>query len=249
MSRAGAYCARVTGHNGSHHPGMPCIVCGRLISVYAANRKRATGRCVQCRFPPDYKCTRCGYRLRSDNKSGLCKLCRPAARSRKRTVMLAQLKITAGCADCGYDDHPDALCLGFTGEGKSPMASLLRACSLDRLFAEIARCDVVCGNCHAHRLAERLRDRWRGHVHDPGSRMLLERRARVTQVKLDAGCTDCGFRKWAEALQFDHVNGDKIAPISGITGSSWEVVSAEIAKCEVRCVNCHRIRTAHGRAA
>lgn len=51
-------------------------------------------------------------------------------------------------------------------------------------------------------------------------------------------------------LEFDH-RGDKIDDVSAYAnrGRSWALVSAEIAKCDVRCANCHRRRTAEGTAA
>ena len=46
-------------------------------------------------------------------------------------------------------------------------------------------------------------------------------------------------------LEFDHVRGKKTAEISAlvIAGRSSDVIAAEMEKCEIRCANCHRIRT------
>jgi hypothetical protein len=59
-------------------------------------------------------------------------------------------------------------------------------------------------------------------------------------------CVDCGERD-VVVLQFDHVR-DKSMNISTLIGmgASWKRIEAEIAKCEVRCANCHRLRTARG---
>ncbi|MFL5733498.1 MAG: hypothetical protein ACJ78Q_09880 [Chloroflexia bacterium] len=47
-------------------------------------------------------------------------------------------------------------------------------------------------------------------------------------------------------LEFDHVSGEKKGNISelALRYGSWETILAEIAKCEVRCANCHRRITA-----
>ncbi len=56
-------------------------------------------------------------------------------------------------------------------------------------------------------------------------------------------CADCGRRLPPEAMDFDHL-GDKEALISKLVYSSGtERLLAEIAKCEVVCSNCHRVRT------
>lgn len=56
-------------------------------------------------------------------------------------------------------------------------------------------------------------------------------------------CVDCGEAD-IRILDFDHVKGKKISEISRMMniGCSWFTIEAEIAKCEVRCANCHRIR-------
>lgn len=47
-------------------------------------------------------------------------------------------------------------------------------------------------------------------------------------------------------LDFDHVRGDKRASVAGMicSGLGWQTILVEIAKCDVRCVRCHRRRTA-----
>lgn len=70
-------------------------------------------------------------------------------------------------------------------------------------------------------------------------------RARISAIKVERGCADCGYNARPEALDFDHLPGqrkDKL--VSKLIGNSWDRIEREIAKCEVVCANCHRIRTA-----
>lgn len=61
-------------------------------------------------------------------------------------------------------------------------------------------------------------------------------------------CVDCGETDLV-CLDFDHVKGRKIDHISGMisNGCSEEKILKEISKCEVRCANCHRRKTAKER--
>lgn len=52
---------------------------------------------------------------------------------------------------------------------------------------------------------------------------------------------DCGYNQHPAALDFDHVSGEKVILVS-FTKSKAQA-DVEIAKCEVRCANCHRIVT------
>lgn len=66
------------------------------------------------------------------------------------------------------------------------------------------------------------------------------------QIKVERGCTDCGYNTNAVALDFDHLPGSvKLYRVCTMAGMSRELIDAEIAKCEVVCANCHRIRTAN----
>jgi hypothetical protein len=66
-------------------------------------------------------------------------------------------------------------------------------------------------------------------------------------------CVDCGESR-PEVLELDHVRGVKARTFDGkrtigvgemITRNyTWKRIEQEIEKCEVRCANCHRLRTA-----
>ena len=60
-----------------------------------------------------------------------------------------------------------------------------------------------------------------------------------------AGCIDCGYAAHAEALQFDHIDNNKKASVSNLIRSdySWVTIMTEINKCEIRCANCHAVKT------
>lgn len=57
-------------------------------------------------------------------------------------------------------------------------------------------------------------------------------------------CVDCGETR-LPTLDFDHVRGKKWMTIAQMLHNRYSVaaVKAEIAKCDVRCANCHRVRT------
>lgn len=62
-------------------------------------------------------------------------------------------------------------------------------------------------------------------------------------------CVDCGETD-PIVLEFDHIERKtKIAAVSEMVRLQrpWEVITKEIQKCEVRCANCHRKRTAKQR--
>lgn len=71
-------------------------------------------------------------------------------------------------------------------------------------------------------------------------------RQRLLQAKLDrVSCVDCGLlvnEDNAVCFDFDHMR-DKTNNISKMITSSNAKFEEEIAKCELRCSNCHRLKT------
>lgn len=58
-------------------------------------------------------------------------------------------------------------------------------------------------------------------------------------------CVDCNEPDW-RVLSFDHIKGKKVECISVMVlrQRPWAIIKEEIKKCAVRCMNCHRRRTA-----
>jgi len=77
------------------------------------------------------------------------------------------------------------------------------------------------------------------------ARSRQRKRKAIAEIKLERGCTDCGYNIHPAALDFDHVHGEKSVGIGGMGGGgrSWKATLAEIEKCDVVCANCHRVRT------
>jgi hypothetical protein len=74
----------------------------------------------------------------------------------------------------------------------------------------------------------------------------------VLKLYFANGCADCGIND-ARVLEFDHVKGIKknVKNQRGAgvgymvrNGYKWSTIKREIEKCEVRCRNCHQIKTA-----
>lgn len=66
----------------------------------------------------------------------------------------------------------------------------------------------------------------------------------IRRVKSYLGCIDCNNKDW-RVLDFDHVRGIKIFQISAVHRFNYGLteLKQEMRKCDVRCSNCHRIKT------
>ena len=60
----------------------------------------------------------------------------------------------------------------------------------------------------------------------------------------NAHCIDCGESRLV-LLDFDHIDPTtKINHVSRLLDHKFETLLREIDKCEIRCANCHRLKTA-----
>ena len=68
----------------------------------------------------------------------------------------------------------------------------------------------------------------------------------LQEIEKRGGCADCPETN-PIVMDWDHVRGEKLFHIaeSANMGNSLKKVLEEIAKCDLVCSNCHRIRTAN----
>lgn len=83
-------------------------------------------------------------------------------------------------------------------------------------------------------------------VRDNHSRAVERDRVFVIDWLQNHACVDCGESD-PVVLEFDHVRGEKHSSIANLVlhGVSIRKIAEEVAKCDVRCANCHRRVTAH----
>lgn len=80
-------------------------------------------------------------------------------------------------------------------------------------------------------------------IADRCERNRAAKRAIVEQYLVTHPCVDCGEAD-PIVLEFDHVRGEKASNISDLVVSGGlRKLMDEIAKCDVRCANCHRRAT------
>jgi hypothetical protein len=174
-------------------------------------------------------------------------------RRREARALLAKYLLAHPCVDCGEMD-PVILEFDHLGPKRGNVSFLAGGgLSAKALLREIATCEVVCANCHRQRTAS-SDGSWRL---DPGSveqsTSLLPGEARnlafVRDLLLESCCVDCGLTDLV-VLEFDHIT-NKHANVTQLArrGCSLNQLKREIAKCEVRCANCHRRRTFEGARA
>jgi hypothetical protein len=159
---------------------------------------------------------------------------------KRRLRRKAELVAAAGgrCVDCGYSrcsaalefHHRDATTKEF-GVGRFNG-------SLERLLVEVAKCELLCANCHRQRHA-----RADANLVDMKATALSRRRTKMRAVSCFGGnCYGCDLAFTPQVFEFHHLDArDKDFGIAteGIT-RPWEKIVAELEKCVMLCANCHR---------
>lgn len=101
-----------------------------------------------------------------------------------------------------------------------------------------------CNECEKARNRARMATpKMRKKQSDAKIKRRIENSKRIYEYLLNHPCVDCGESD-PLVLQFDHVRETKSYMISdGIHTYCWESLLLEIAKCDVRCANCHIRKT------
>jgi hypothetical protein len=85
---------------------------------------------------------------------------------------------------------------------------------------------------------------YRKHKREKERERTKENREFLRSYKLEKGCIDCGYNKHFMALDFDHKDPSKKLFNIGSGGHhTMEDLISEVNKCDIRCANCHRIKT------
>jgi hypothetical protein len=125
--------------------------------------------------------------------------------------------------------------------------------SLTRVRDEIGKCEVLCANCHQRHTALQSADRYKLVLAQDGQTEIISKRieADLRNIRIllehlrQSACVDCGMAD-PVVLQFDHIES-KTNDIASLvrSGCNTQRLVDELKKCDVRCANCHRRRTAY----
>lgn len=219
-----------------------CGRCRRNLPVEFFNRHPKTGRQHWCR-----ECFASYFKRRGN-------LHRAQVRANdRRRIAAARRHVLAHldenpCVDCS-ESHLVVLDFDHVLGAKVKTVGALagEGASIRRIDDEIEKCDVVCANCHRRRTYTRARS-WR--VEWPATRLahldapVLANLEFVRGYLHEQGCVDCGIEELA-LLEFDHVGEKRIDVMRAVwNGCGRARILEEISLCQVRCANCHRLRTA-----
>lgn len=71
----------------------------------------------------------------------------------------------------------------------------------------------------------------------------LKLRKYINSIKETSPCTDCGINYPYYVMDFDHLSDKEGLIIQFVKANNRKKLEDEIAKCEIVCSNCHRVRS------
>jgi hypothetical protein len=172
----------------------------------------------------------------------------------RKTIDIVDAMKLKPCTDCNKTYMPIQMDFDHvSGEKHDNVSSLMhRHKSLRRVLDEISKCELVCSNCHRVRTEVR---RLATHTHKqlPTDKRKLaaylkreEGKEYIKEQKYGKPCHDCGKTYHYAAMDYDHRDPSiKVCDISRLPNARVKInkIAAEIAKCDLVCHNCHRLRT------
>ena len=111
--------------------------------------------------------------------------------------------------------------------------------SMEKLLEEISKCDCICTNCHRLRTYRTFTEK----LDNNFSNFVLINKNYVNSLKENNPCLDCGYFYRYFQMDFDHLEDKNFGIAKGVYKKSLKTLKLEIAKCELVCGNCHKIRT------
>lgn len=104
-----------------------------------------------------------------------------------------------------------------------------------------------CSRLYIRSHYERNRSYYLQKAYERNKRIRYEVRKYIWEYLSSHSCVDCG-EKDPIVLEFDHLS-DKLVAVSEMSSRNYrlDAVKKEISKCQIRCANCHRKKTARER--
>lgn len=213
-----------------------CRVCG-IEKPYTTEFRHGHRRCNECARTDARKRRAALYQnplypeIRKAQRDKVSEALALRRHKAENLFLLDQIK-SAHCADCDLSFPPYVMDFDHLNpETKDFDINRSGTRAWTRILQEVAKCDLVCARCHRLRTWSRK-----------GSpKYVSSQRRLITELK-SVPCTDCQSSFHYCQMDFDHVRGKKTHAIGNFVGGRAELLR-EVAKCDVVCANCHRLRT------
>ncbi len=195
------------------------------------------GRCFACRGKRTNS-TRKEYR-KEYNAVHKDKKARRAHKIRNEVRLLLNELKSNPCVDCNKTFLPIAMDFDHIKDKIRPIARMLStAYKIELILEEIKKCELVCANCHRIRTRRRLNNP--GYS---GKRLDLF----IDKFKSETPCMICNLNFLPECMDFDHRNPKEkkfeIELMRRYAIKNMNLLLEEMAKCDILCACCHRIKT------
>ena len=228
------------------------MICGIIYKCCNCPGDKTLEEMTKSKYQKPYMCKICKNKISKEsyrrNKSTY-QTRAPRRRFESRNLV-TKLK-SEPCIDCKTKfhfcqmdfDHRDPT------EKRLPV-SRMGLMGLESIIKEVAKCDLVCANCHRDRTQKQITHGSKIENPNKEQSYIRERMNETTKfvnaLKHNGSCKDCKLQHPYWRLDFDHRgDSDKSNTVSRLKLSkmSKERILEEIAKCDLVCARCHRLRT------
>lgn len=156
----------------------------------------------------------------------------------QRVEWFRKFKAGKPCTDCGRMLNPELMDYDHIKGDKVKNVSrmVLDHTPKNKILKEIDKCELVCLFCHNKRTIERF-----GKTEYPQN---VIRNINIINEYKNKPCSICGVQYDYCNMQFDHVTSEsKLANICQLKRTDVGYLLKELAKCEVLCAACHRMKS------